>query len=537
VDRSTEGTRTYDYVIVGAGSAGCVLAHRLSADPGVSVALIEAGGPDKKREITIPAAFSKLFRTPVDWAYETQPQKFLGDRELFWPRGKVIGGSSSINAMMWVRGHRADYDEWHLPGWSYDEVLPYFHRIERRIGSNHDGTYGTDGPLWIEELRDPNPLTAAFLTACAQAGLRRSPELNEPDNTGFAPTPVTMHGGRRWSAADAYLKPVAARTNLTVITGALVERVVLADGADGPVARGVAYRAADGRLLDLRANREVILAAGAIGSPHLLMLSGIGDPDRLAPAGLPVAVRSLEVGRNLQDHLASGWIVHTPTAVTMVDAEKLGQVVKYLARRKGMLSSNVAEAVAMVHTERGLTGPDIEIIFAPVPFLDHGFTKPPGHGFTVAAILLQPDSRGDIRPAGADPASAPLIDPGYLTEPDDLRRVLAGLALAREIMAAPALAPHVGVPMRPERWPADDAELETFVRTYSETLYHPVGTCRMGGDASSVVDPELRVRGVDGLRVADASVMPRINRGHTNAPTMMIAERAADLIATAPATG
>ena len=228
----------YDYVIVGAGSAGCVLANRLSADPNVTVALIEAGGRDRKREIQIPAAFSKLFRTPLDWAFETQPQKFLDDRELFWPRGKMLGGSSSLNAMMWVRGHRADYDGWNLPGWSYDEVLPYFHRIEHRIGTNHDGTYGTEGPMWIEELRDPNPLTEAFLTACAEAGLRRSAELNEADNTGFAPTPVTMHRGRRWSAADAYLHPVRKRSNLTVITGGLVERILITDGADGPVARG-----------------------------------------------------------------------------------------------------------------------------------------------------------------------------------------------------------------------------------------------------------------------------------------------------------
>jgi choline dehydrogenase len=521
----------YDYVIVGAGSAGCVLANRLSADPNVTVALIEAGGRDRKREIQIPAAFSKLFKTPLDWAFETRPQKFLDDRELFWPRGKMLGGSSSINAMMWVRGHRADYDGWNLPGWSYDEVLPYFHRIEHRVGSNHHHTYGTNGPMWIEELRDPNPLTAAFLAACGEIGLRRNPELNEPDTTGFAPTPVTMHRGRRWSAADAYLHPVRKRPNLTVITGGLAERVLIADGADGPVARGIVYRGESGDAIEVTARREVVLAAGAIGSPHLLMLSGIGDPDRLAAAGVPVAVRSLEVGRNLQDHLASGWIVHTPTAVTMVDAEKLGQVLKYLARRKGMLSSNVAEAVAMVHTEDGLPAPDIEIIFAPVPFLDHGFTEPPGHGFTVATILLQPHSVGEITLASADPAVAPHIDPHYLSDDADLRCVLAGLTFARNIMAAPSLARHVGAPMRPDRWPTDDADLETFVRTHSETLYHPVGTCRMGADESSVVDAELRVRGVSGLRVADASVMPRINRGHTNAPTIMIAERAAELIA------
>src|SRR5215475_2037230 len=523
----------YDYVIVGAGSAGWVLANRISDNPAMTVALIEAGGADRKREIRIPAAFSKLFKTPYDWAFETRPQKFLDDRELFWPRGKMLGGSSSLNAMMWVRGHRADYDGWNLPGWSYDEVLPIFQRIEHRVGTNGGNVYGSYGPLWIEELPDPNPLTAAFLEACVEAGIQRSAELNEPDNTGCAPTPVSMHRGRRWSAADAYLRPARGRSNLTVITGGMVERIIIEDGADGPVARGVAYRNDAGRLVEVAAKHEVVLSAGSIGSPHLLMLSGIGDPDRLAAAGVPVAVRSLDVGRNLQDHLASGWIMHTPTAVTLVDAEKVGQIVKYLARRKGMLSSNVAEAVAMVHTADGLAGPDIELIFAPVPFLDHGFTTPPGHGFTLAAILLQPRSVGEITLTGPEPAAAPAIDPGYLSDDDDLRRILAGMEIARRVLAAPALAPHVGAPMRPDHWPNDDAEAEQMVRAYAETLYHPVGTCRMGADASSVVDPELRVRGVSGLRVVDASVMPRINRGHTNAPTMMIAERAADLI-TAP---
>ena len=520
----------HDYVIVGAGSAGCVLANRLSADPSVTVALIEAGGPDKKQEIHIPAAFSKLFKTPYDWDFQTTPQKFAADREMYWPRGKVIGGSSSINAMMWVRGHRADYDGWGLDGWAYDDVLPIFHRMEHRVGSNNHDVYGTGGPLFIEELRDPNPLRKAFLDACAEAGHKRLRELNEADNTGFAPTPVTMRKGRRWSAADAWLHPARKRRNLTVISNALVERVVTTDSGDGPRATGVTYRTGTGASVTVEAAREVILAAGAIGSPHLLMLSGIGDPDQLSAAGVDVVARSLEVGRNLQDHLAAGWIVHTPTAVTLVDAEKLGQVFRYLTARKGMLSSNVAEAVAMVHTEANLPGPDIELIFAAVPFLDHGFTTPPGHGFTIATILLQPRSTGYIGLTSADPAEAPHIDPAYLTDEADMQTMLAGLRVGEEIMRAPALAPHVGAPMRPDRYPLDDVEAETFVRAYAETLYHPCGTCRMGTDESSVVDPSLRVRGVAGLRVVDASVMPRIIRGHTNAPTLMIAEKAADLI-------
>jgi choline dehydrogenase-like flavoprotein len=516
----------FDYVIVGAGSAGCVLANRLSADPNVRVALVEAGGPDRKQEIHIPAAFSKLFKTPLDWNFSTDPQKHLADRELYWPRGKMIGGSSSINAMMWVRGHQADYDGWDLPGWGFDDVLPYFHRIERRVGSNYGGTYGLDGPMWIEELRDPNPLTSAFLTACAESGLQRLHELNEPDNTGFAPTPVTIHKGRRFSAADGYLHPVRRRANLRVITGGLVERVVIEDGR----ATGIEYRDGDGNQQRLDAAREVILSAGAIGSPHLLMLSGIGDPDQLAAAGVPLVHASPGVGANLQDHLSAGWIVHTPTEVTMVVAEKPKQVLRYLFTRRGMLASNIAEAVAMIHTEPGMAGPDIELIFAPVPFLDHGFTDPPGHGFTIGVILLQPASTGRVSLTSADPATPVAIDPGYLSDPDDLRRLVKGGQFAREMLRTPALAPHVGQPMRPNQWPEDELQLEQLLRQHAETLYHPVGTARMGSDSDSVVDEQLRVRGVANLRVADASVMPKIIRGHTHAPTMMIAERAADLI-------
>ncbi len=521
----------YDYVIVGAGSAGCVLANRLSADPSVTVALIEAGGRDKKQEIQVPAAFSKLFRTPYDWAFTTTPQKHAADREMFWPRGKVLGGSSSINAMMWVRGHRADYDGWGVDGWSYDEVLPYFHRIERRVGTNYAGTYGTEGPLWIEELRDPNPLTRVFLDACGEADLKALHEMNEPDNTGFSPTPVTQHRGRRWSEADAYLHPVRKRPNLTVITNALVERIHTVTGEDGPRATGVVYRTADGTQTTVTAGREVILSAGAIGSPHLLMRSGIGDPDQLSAAGVDLVARSLEVGRNLQDHLAAGWIMHTPTPVTLVSAETLGQLVKYIATRKGMPSSNVAEAVAMVHTKPNLAGPDIEILFAAAPFLDHGATEPPGHGFTLGVILLQPRSTGTITLDGAEPA----IDPAYLSDDADLQTLIAGLKIAQKILESPSMVPHVGAPMRPDHEPVDDADIERFVRQYAETLYHPVGTCRMGDDASSVVDGQLRVRGVAGLRVVDASVMPRIIRGHTNAPTIMIAEKASELIGGAPA--
>jgi choline dehydrogenase len=516
----------FDYVIVGAGSAGCVLANRLTADGASRVALVEAGGSDSKTEIHVPAAFSKLFKTPCDWDYATTPQKNLADRSLYWPRGKVLGGSSSINAQMWVRGTRADYDGWDLPGWSYDEVKPYFRKIERRVGSNHGDVYGIDGPVYIEEVRTPNPLTTAFLDACHEIGLERLPELNGDDNTGYSPTPVTQHNGRRWSCVDAYLKPVRKRPNLTVITGGLVEKVFVEDGR----ATGISYRPGDGAPRTLAANREVVLCAGAIGSPQILMRSGVGDPDELDAAGVAVTAARTQVGKNLQDHLVTGWIMHATTPVSMTAAEKPGQLVRYLLTRKGMLASNVAEAIAMIRTQADLAGPDVEIIFAPVPFIDHGLTAPPGHGLTVGAILLQPHSRGTVTLTSTDAALPPAIDAGYFTDERDVRVMYDGMQFARRLIETAALGAHVAGPMRPERYPADELEAESMMRQYAETLYHPVGTCRMGADPESVVDPELRVRGVDALRVVDASVMPRLIRGHTHAPTVMIAEKAADLM-------
>jgi choline dehydrogenase len=519
---------SYDYVIVGAGSAGCVLANRLSADPTRTVALLEAGGRDRNLNIRIPAAFTKLFTTRYDWNYATSAQPGLADRRLYWPRGRTLGGSSAINAQMWVRGHPADYDAWARtsPGWSYGDVLPYFHRAEHRAGSNTGGAYGTDGPQWISELRDPNPTTAAFLAACAEAGLRRLDELNQPDPLGFAPTPVTQHRGRRVSAAHAYLRPAARRRNLTVVTAAHARAIRF----DGTRAVGVEYQRPDGQVRYIEATSEVIASAGAVNSPQLLMLSGIGDPDVLRAAGVELRHELPGVGANLQDHLACAITVQCRQPVTLSGAESPGQLVRYLLLRKGMLTSNVGEAVAFVRSDPALDAPDLELIFAPVPFLDHGRTPPPGHGLTIGVVLLQPESRGRITLAGPDPVQPPVIDPGYLTSPADLPRLVAGMRQAERLLAAEALRAYVGPAMDP--WPGQltDAELEVFVRQHAETLYHPVGTCRMGTGPDAVVDPELRVHGLQGLRVVDASVMPRINRGHTHAPTVMLAERAADLI-------
>ena len=520
--------RTWHYVVVGAGSAGCVLAWRLSADPACRVLLLEAGGPDRKREIRIPAGFIKLAQTAYDWNYRTTKQPQLSDREIYWPRGRTLGGSSSINGQAWTRGHRVDYDGWaqSCPGWSYDEVLPYFRRAEHRVGSNMGGVYGTSGPHFISELRDPNPTTSAFLAGCAELGMRRLGELNEPDNTGFAPTPVNQRRGLRNSAADAYLRPARRRRNLTILTRAFAQRILL----DGARATGVEYRDAAGVTQRVTASREVIVSAGAVNSPQLLMLSGIGDADQLRAAGVEPRHDLAGVGGNLQDHPACAVTVHCPKPITLFSADSPTQLARFLLLRRGMLTSSVNEAVAFVRTDPALAAPDIELVWLPVPLLGEGLTPPPGHGLTVGVELLQPDSRGHIRLASSDPAEPPLIDPGYLTAESDLRGLLAGLRVAEDLCETAALRPYIGAPMAP--WPGkvDDATLTTFIREHAQTAFHPVGTCRMGNDDAAVVDCQLRVRGLDRLRVVDASVMPRITRGHTHAPTVMIAERAADLI-------
>ncbi|MFI6638255.1 GMC family oxidoreductase [Streptomyces sp. NPDC050504] len=517
----------YDYVVVGAGSAGCVLAAGLSADPSVRVALVESGGPDRKPEIAIPAAFPKLFKSPYDWAYSTVKQPGLARRELFWPRGHTLGGSSSLNAMMWVRGHRADYDAWGEaagPGWSYDALEPYFRRAEGWTGERGpDSVYGTAGPLTISPPRSPHRVTAAFVRACRESGLPWLPELNVPEPQGCALTPVNQRRGRRWSAADAYLKPLKRRPNLDVLTGVRVSRVEF----DGVRATGVR---AEGRPGVLRARREVILSAGAVGSPQLLLQSGIGAPDDLRAAGVEVVAASPDVGRHLQDHLSYAVVMRCPDPVTLTGADTLPNLARFLLARRGPLTSNVGEAVAFLRSSPELAAPDIELIFAPVPFVDHGLEAPTEHGLTIGVILLQPESEGRITLPAPGEGGGPRIDPAYLTADADLPRLLAGVRRAEELFATGPLAACTAGPLGPYPGVTDDEALADSVRRSSQTLYHPVGTCRMGTDGASVTDPALRVRGVEGLRVVDASVMPRITRGHTHAPTVAIAERAVELI-------
>jgi choline dehydrogenase len=516
-----------DFVIVGSGSAGAVLANRLSSDPTVRVTVLEAGPRDNDKFVHIPAGFAKLFRSPRDWDYRTEPQKELDGREIYWPRGKMLGGSSSINAMMWVRGFAADYDEWgEIAGdqWSFARLLPYFARIESH-------------PLVISPQRDPRSSTAAFLKAVQQSGFPIE-RANDDAPEGFCQTMVTQRRGRRWSCADAYLKPVRRRPNLRVMTGALARRILFEPGRaeNGdirPRAVGVEFER-DGRRQVVRASREVVLSCGAINSPQLLMLSGVGDPSELKPHGVDVVHEAPDVGKNLRDHLAVplGFEVRDDT---LFAAEKPLQLLKYLLRRRGMLTSNVGEAYGFVRSRPDLALPDLEMIFAPAPFFDEGLTEPDRHAVVLGPILLRPFSRGTVSLASADPSAKPVIDPQYLSDPDgnDRSAMMSGLRIAAEIAEAPALKQLLGRILRPAgATDTGDETLEEALTRCSQTLYHPVGTCRMGTDPASVVDPDLRVRGVGALRVADASVMPTIIRGHTHAPAVLIGEKAADLIVT-----
>jgi choline dehydrogenase len=533
-----------DYIVVGAGSAGAALAARLSEDPAVSVLLLEAGGPDKALRLRVPAAFSQLFRGEYDWAYDTVPQRELDGRTIYWPRGKTLGGSSSLNAMMWIRGFAADYDEWADaagPTWSWNALVPYFRRVERTTDPVDD-TQGTDGAQSVEHQRDPRPQTQAFLDAAKELGHRVTPP-NLASGQGFSQTMVTQRRGGRASTADAYLRPARRRSNLRVVTNALVRRVTFGPSAGSaqtlPRATGV-YVEIGGIPRHAIARREVILSGGTVNTPQLLMLSGIGPAAHLAEHGIPALVDSPEVGANLQDHLVAG-LAPAARGGTLYTAESAAQLARYLGGRRGMLTSNVGEAYGFVRTPvADRTGvpdalPDIEIIFAPAPYVGEGLVALPGEGLTVGAILLRPRSRGTIRLAVADPAAPAVIDPAYLTDADgiDAATLRAGLAECERLIATKALgAVTTGGWVQPEGGERMTAEqrAELSMRHYSHTLYHPVGTARMGTDAASVVDAELRVRGVEGLRVADASVMPTIIRGHTNAPAIVIGERAADLI-------
>jgi choline dehydrogenase len=512
----------FDYIVVGAGSAGCVLANRLTEDPNRSVLLLEAGGEDDADEMHIPAAFSTLFKTKYDWNYETVEQKQLGGRRTYWPRAKMLGGCSSMNAMIYIRGNRADYDTWRdahgAQGWGFDDVLPYFVKAEhntRLSGPLH----GTDGPLHVEDRRYTHELSTAWVDAAVAWGLKPTDDFNGPSQEGAGLYQVTCRGGRRWSTADAYLRPALDRPNLTVRTHALVERVVF----DGTRAVGVSYQR-HGENEVAHADAEVILAGGAVNSPQLLMLSGIGPAEHLREVGVEVLVSLPEVGENLHDHPAAGILWRTKGTTDLVNLTTTTQLLRWKLGGRGPLSSNIGEAGAFYTIDADL--PDMQFHVAPTLFYDNGFREPEVDGFTAGATLVSPKSRGRLRLRSADPRWRPEIDPGYYTDPDDLEVMITALRHAIEIGTRAPLAKYLAGPHKPESHTASDAELVEHLREYTQTLYHPVGTCSIG----TVVDPQLRVRGTEGLRVVDASVMPVVPRGNTNAPTIMVAEKAADLI-------
>jgi choline dehydrogenase len=517
----------YDYIIVGAGSAGCVLAARLTEDSGARVLLLEAGGRDTAWEIRIPAAFSKLFKTGVDWNYSTEPEPHLNYRRLYWPRGKVLGGSSSINAMIYIRGNAADYDGWKNlgnQGWGFADVLPYFKKSENRERGASD-FHSAGGPLNVADLALVNPLTRAFIAGAEEIGIARNADFNGATQDGVGIYEVTQKNRQRHSAADAYLKPALARPNLRVETGAHATRVLIENGR----ASGVAFLK-DGIEQQVAAASEVILAGGTVNSPQLLMLSGVGPAELLSRLGIPV-VRDLPgVGANLQDHpmVSVGYLCTQP--ISLDGAETLANLLRYLIFKKGPLTSNVAEAGLFTRSREGRNVPDIQLLFGPAYYRRHGLMRRKENCFGFGPTLIAPESRGNISLRSANPLEAPAIRANYLSTDADLRTMIEGVKLSRRIAHTRAFEPYRGDEIHPGATASSDEDIAEFLRSEVETLYHPVGTCKMGNDPLAVVDAQLRVHGLERLRVVDASVMPTIPAGNTNAPIIMIAEKAADMI-------
>ena len=510
----------YDYVIVGAGSAGCVLAARLSQDPQVKVALIEAGGADDAPEVHTPAAFPQLFKTQYDWDFITEPEAQLDNRRVYLPRGRMLGGSSSMNAMVYIRGNRADYDDWaagRAPGWGYNDVLPYFIKSESNE-RGEDQFHGNLGPLTVSEGRSKYPTAEAFLAAAKDCGLKANPDFNGAEQDGVGYYQVTQRNGLRCSTAVAYLHPAKARPNLTVITAGLATRILF----DKKRAVGVEI-SRGGALEQIKAEREVILSAGGYGSPHLLLLSGIGPAADLA--AFQIEVRGdLPVGMHLEDHPLSGLSYLTDrdtlfTAMTPANVELLQK------EGRGPLTSNVAEAGGFVRTRSGLKAPDIQLYFVPVMFTEEGLAQQFDKAFTFGSCLLKPTSQGKVSLRTARPDAKPRIWHNYYATEEDRRSMISGIRMAMEMMQHTALK---AITRQPHLVPASssDADIWAHVKKTTHTTYHPTTTCAIG----KVVDPKLRVFGFEGLRVVDASVMPSVVRGNTNAPTIMIAEKAADLI-------
>ncbi len=509
----------YDYVIVGAGSAGCVLAARLSEDPEVSVLLLEAGPPDVKENIHVPLGYLQLARTDVDWDYYTAPEPNCDGRRISLPRGKVLGGSSSINAMVYIRGNRADYDGWGQAGWGWDDLFPYFLKAE----DNERGAsewHAVGGPLSVSDQRSGNVITPAFVEAGVEAGLERNEDFNGGAQDGVGMYQLTQRGGMRASASVAYLHPAMDRENLTVMPYMLVERVLF----EGTRAVGVEASQL-GQTQELRAEREVILCGGAFNSPQLLMLSGVGPAEHLALREIEVLLDQPAVGENLSDHAATYNVWTTPEEASLLLALEPAALEEFGASQTGPFASNLAESGGFARVEAGVAAPDVQIHVAPVHIVDEGMGDPQAHGVWVSPCLLTPGSRGSVRLASNDPTAKPIVRNNFYSAEEDLPRILAALRLVEEICARPAMRPYCAQPFTAPAGDSDE-ELRAHVARTTYPIYHPVGTCAIG----SVVDTELRVQGLDGLRVVDASVMPEVPRGNTNAPVIAVAERAADLI-------
>ena len=526
---------TFDFIVVGAGSAGCVLANRLSEDPGNRVCLIEAGPRDKTPLIHIPALVAALLSHPVvNWNFTISPQKNLSNREIPTPRGKVLGGTSSINGMVYFRGQPKDFDEWAAlgnPGWSYREVMPYFLRSENNEDYPAGPYHSKGGPLNVMFPKPkPNPLIKRFLDATDALQLPRCDDFNGPKPEGFGKRQGTMRNGYRESTATAFLRPARDRQNLTILTEALVRRVVVENGR----ATGVEIEQ-DGKVQTIGASREIVLSGGAYGSPQILLLSGIGDPEELKKHGIDVVHNLPGVGRHLHDHLATTIKLRTDNSESYGISLKafprgVWNVLQYLVARDGPFASNVYEAHGLVRSDPNMDRPDLQIVFIPAHRNVSKFPLPLGHGYGMNIVALNPKSRGQVTLKSADPRVSPDINPNFLGVPEDIEPLVEGFKMSRRILAAPSFDKLKGVEIAPGPQVQNREDIEAYVRDTAVTVFHPVGSCRMGPGADDVVDHELKVKGIEGLRVADASIFPRITRGNTNAPAIMVGEKAADMM-------
>ncbi|MBT9505193.1 choline dehydrogenase [Rhodoferax sp.] len=524
----------FDYIIIGGGSAGCVLAARLSEDPSVNVALLEAGPVDKSVLIHCPAGLALMAKSgEANWKFDTVPQPGLNGRSGYQPRGKVLGGSSSVNAMIYIRGHRDDYDQWAAqgnPGWGYDDVLPYFKRAEHNE-RGADAFHGSGGPLNVMDLRSPNRFGPVFVEAGKQAGYTHNPDFNGASQEGVGMYQVTHKNGERFSAAKGYLTPNLSRPNLHVFTGAHTTRILM----ERKRATGVEFHQ-DSQVKQLKASREVLLCAGALQSPQILMLSGIGAHAHLLENGIATVHDLPGVGEHLHDHVDVVQIADAPQAKELFGLSLSGVVraiqgiFEWRNHRTGMLTTNFAEAGGFIKSQPSEPVPDLQLHFVIGKLVNHGRTTTFGHGYSCHVCLLRPRSRGSVKLAGKDPLAAPLIDPNFLGDRDDMDRMVRGFKLMRHILSQPALGGRYGKELPASAAAQTDAQIENFIRDNADTIYHPVGTCRMGNGPLDVVDAQLRVHGIEALRVVDASIMPSVVGGNTNAPVIMIAEKAADMI-------